>query len=698
MEENKGVKAARRLIWSKLEMKPDEDSADAYIPGVSVPGNRRPSRVQVRKTSEIRAKIPYKQPIVEDITATFSSSKSSLSSVESVLDSKKSHAKKISLKDLNPDDKKRVANLIKELARIGEEREKAVEQLHSERDHFDKQLLKLVDQQEQIVKEREDIQAKLFKCQNLLTQYQSQLLKKQEKLNLSLADSLNKEKKPDANMHSRSHSAQSTPIIRGHKSLFEGQGQSQQQRSNSADIISQRRLSDDRPYTTIIDKEIALHRQIEMRNSQGVSPSISPRLNHVPHQDGRPKFTNRDEIPSLGPLREPIMSSTHKSAELREHLSHDSGNAVFEALIPDQSPRSSIVAPLNFYQTEKLRSHVAFAEKLLEDENLQHHSPNLEKRITKESDHYKNMSPSTRRKELLVQRQALLEEQRRLKDILTQQEQQLLQKKEQIEQRQLLQNERLEFYKENGKFPFNQGVRGEESDNNARSSVVGSTGLDFVRVHKETEDKENVNALRRRFSFDGIETESTDNAVHVRSRISAATSPIPQASHAFKVSMATSPIHSPAHSRTSSGEIDSIPRLVDVATSISYSSRSPLTDAGNKQGNLGMQTNRQRTRNSPREADNNSSTPGEKTLNVLEIINSIDDAQGGLNGSYVTKIASPSRYQEAAITTPTIVRRSPFRMQYSSPSQLTPKQGVYPAAEGEDMEEIRVLEDVFFLK
>ena len=41
------------------------------------------------------------------------------------------------------------------LSRVGEEREKAVHELHGERENFEKQLLTLVDQQEKILQERE---------------------------------------------------------------------------------------------------------------------------------------------------------------------------------------------------------------------------------------------------------------------------------------------------------------------------------------------------------------------------------------------------------------------------------------------------------------------------------------------------------------------------------------------------------------
>ena len=41
------------------------------------------------------------------------------------------------------------------VCRVGEEREQAVNQLHGERENYEKQLLTLVDQQEKILQERE---------------------------------------------------------------------------------------------------------------------------------------------------------------------------------------------------------------------------------------------------------------------------------------------------------------------------------------------------------------------------------------------------------------------------------------------------------------------------------------------------------------------------------------------------------------
>ncbi|RMC16484.1 hypothetical protein DUI87_06419 [Hirundo rustica rustica] len=65
--------------------------------------------------------------------------------------------KTASLKDLCPEDKRRIANLIKELARVSEEKEVTEERLKAEQESFEKKIRQLEKQNELIIKEREDI-------------------------------------------------------------------------------------------------------------------------------------------------------------------------------------------------------------------------------------------------------------------------------------------------------------------------------------------------------------------------------------------------------------------------------------------------------------------------------------------------------------------------------------------------------------
>ncbi|XP_044520883.1 protein hinderin [Gracilinanus agilis] len=96
--------------------------------------------------------------------------------------------KSASLKDLCPEDKRRIANLIKELARVSEEKEVTEERLKAEQESFEKKIRKLEDQNELIIREREALQQQYRECQELLKLYQKHLSEQQEKLTLSLSE------------------------------------------------------------------------------------------------------------------------------------------------------------------------------------------------------------------------------------------------------------------------------------------------------------------------------------------------------------------------------------------------------------------------------------------------------------------------------------------------------------------------------
>ncbi|KAM3845159.1 protein hinderin [Vipera latastei] len=100
----------------------------------------------------------------------------------------KGETKSASLKDLCPEDKRRIANLIKELARVSEEKEVTEERLKAEQEAFEKKIRQLEDQNELIVKEREALQQQYRECQELLSLYQKYLSEQQEKLTHSLSE------------------------------------------------------------------------------------------------------------------------------------------------------------------------------------------------------------------------------------------------------------------------------------------------------------------------------------------------------------------------------------------------------------------------------------------------------------------------------------------------------------------------------
>uniref|UniRef100_A0A8C2Z1V7 Zgc:162344 n=1 Tax=Cyclopterus lumpus TaxID=8103 RepID=A0A8C2Z1V7_CYCLU len=93
----------------------------------------------------------------------------------------------VCLKDLCPEDKRRIANLIEELARVSEEKEESVQRLKHEQEHFECNIQKLEQQNLIIGRERESLQQQYIECQELLGLYQQYLSQQKAKLNQSIS-------------------------------------------------------------------------------------------------------------------------------------------------------------------------------------------------------------------------------------------------------------------------------------------------------------------------------------------------------------------------------------------------------------------------------------------------------------------------------------------------------------------------------
>ncbi|XP_068599079.1 protein hinderin [Brachionichthys hirsutus] len=92
----------------------------------------------------------------------------------------------VCLKDLCSEDKRRIANLIEELARVSEEKEESVQRLKDEHDSFEYKIQQLEQQNLIIARERESLQQQYRECQELLGLYQQYLSQQQAKLNESI--------------------------------------------------------------------------------------------------------------------------------------------------------------------------------------------------------------------------------------------------------------------------------------------------------------------------------------------------------------------------------------------------------------------------------------------------------------------------------------------------------------------------------
>ncbi|XP_022807223.1 uncharacterized protein LOC111344274 isoform X3 [Stylophora pistillata] len=92
---------------------------------------------------------------------------------EGYFEQKGKEKQELSLKELNPQDKKRVANLVKELAKVGEERQLAEEKIEEERLAFEERLAILQEEYDAVIKEKAYLQNRFLELQALLVKFQA---------------------------------------------------------------------------------------------------------------------------------------------------------------------------------------------------------------------------------------------------------------------------------------------------------------------------------------------------------------------------------------------------------------------------------------------------------------------------------------------------------------------------------------------
>ncbi|XP_064258742.1 protein hinderin isoform X2 [Passer domesticus] len=160
----------------------DEEDPLVPVSGVSAKGNLRTRCLPKYQTGETELKVPV---AVASVSMDPDRGTGGLTGQQGT---NEGGMKSASLKDLCPEDKRRIANLIKELARVSEEKEVTEERLKAEQESFEKKIRQLEEQNELIIKEREALQQQYRECQELLSLYQKYLAEQQEKLSHSLSE------------------------------------------------------------------------------------------------------------------------------------------------------------------------------------------------------------------------------------------------------------------------------------------------------------------------------------------------------------------------------------------------------------------------------------------------------------------------------------------------------------------------------
>ncbi|XP_072216602.1 protein hinderin isoform X2 [Excalfactoria chinensis] len=182
----------------------DEEQPMVYFSGLSTKGNLRTRCLPKCHKGETELQVPV---AVSSVSMDPARSTGDLTGHQVT---NEGGMKSASLKDLCPEDKRRIANLIKELARVSEEKEVTEERLKAEQESFEKKIRQLEEQNELIIKEREAMQQQYRECQELLSLYQKYLAEQQEQLSLSLSQ-LSAAKETEQKMSGKKSSCQQPP-------------------------------------------------------------------------------------------------------------------------------------------------------------------------------------------------------------------------------------------------------------------------------------------------------------------------------------------------------------------------------------------------------------------------------------------------------------------------------------------------------
>ncbi|XP_013409110.1 protein hinderin [Lingula anatina] len=406
---------AMEIFWTKFDSDIEETGeAVVDVPGVKNMGNLRPQRkITGQRTREVRPQVPKGPPVVEELANSSADRKTksdrdreskSREEKENVWQKRPKHARSASLKDLRPEDKKRVANLIKELAKVGEEKDSAQQQLQGERDRYQKQMAELERQKQQIIREREELQKQFLDTQALLLKYQKQVMDQQKQLDDSLTQMLTPPKTAKEPVPERDefHGFDPPPVQRrvdmattrltmgpvstpgrGTHEVIDVQRYTPTHRQHSnyqmpsyTGRLQQVQAAETHPYTHFIDQQIAQERQFSQEDKPNVSVSQPQDMNfgsrppadvggvggrlhpgyqydwkastgydynrHGLDSDSEYIPENRNVRGGNGPLQAPIMSSTQRSDGFQQSQKSRTAAGEFEPLVPGSSSTSHV--------------------------------------------------------------------------------------------------------------------------------------------------------------------------------------------------------------------------------------------------------------------------------------------------------------------------------------------------------------------
>ncbi|XP_074426595.1 protein hinderin isoform X2 [Larus michahellis] len=346
--------------------------------------------------------------------------------------------KSASLKDLCPEDKRRIANLIKELARVSEEKEVTEERLKAEQESFEKKIRQLEEQNELIIKEREALQQQYRECQELLSLYQKYLAEQQEKLSLSLSE-LSAAKEKEQKVSSKKRSCRQPSLELDGSYLGIGAPQTFYKNSRASKAGSPARVALSQP----------------CRNNHGYGTEVhynhQERLKEYPVENDLQRKCNNMISPAkqrsphcVKPAQEMDRKANEFQSTCPQQVSHDCAcRHVGSSGSVQESHRLSQV----------LRRHSGPVHKTC-DYSRHSRVSGLNDSVdsgTKETEQAKRLYEE-RRQKLLLQKMELEIEKERLQHLLAKQEAKLLLKQQQLHQ------SRMDYNRFRGHVPVSQDV------------------------------------------------------------------------------------------------------------------------------------------------------------------------------------------------------------------------------------------------
>uniref|UniRef100_F1SAI2 KIAA1328 n=2 Tax=Sus scrofa TaxID=9823 RepID=F1SAI2_PIG len=392
----------------------DEEQSVVYVPGISAEGNIRSRHKMVNPKADVKLK-------TSRVTAASVSMESLKGAGDSVDEQNfcRGGIKSASLKDLCLEDKRRIANLIKELARVSEEKEVTEERLKAEQEAFERKIRQLEEQNDLIIKEREALQLQYKECQELLSLYQKYLSEQQEKLTMSLSE-LGAAKMQEQQVSNRRGTLQSSSVELDGSYLSAARPQTYYQTKQKPKSANQ---------------DPALEALVEFRNN-----SLKPAVLHYPKEivdkvpsetrtcnHGSPGRKLADSVPTeKAPPEELKVKECQrpKAAPSSQCCGHRlSGNAdhVHESQPTNMAPRHS-----KTYPESCSYCGLSCVSPMHGQGALQPSETEIKKQLSED-----------RRQQLMLQKMELEIEKERLQHLLAQQETKLLLKQQQLHQSRL---------------------------------------------------------------------------------------------------------------------------------------------------------------------------------------------------------------------------------------------------------------------